>query len=180
MNPKSKLSADIKNLVLAKAHAYMKPVSNKSLRVVAHEDETKQLRKASEADKERKREKVRQKKKIKRDARERSKMKDVSEAKSLAINYLYLWNSARDMWTFKKKQQFWLLNNIFNVKNISEKNFQILINYLIDLKGEAKNRLKAQSENIIKKHEEKFADSTISAEDLIVFERARNILQILV
>lgn len=121
MNSKSKLSSDVRNLVLAKAKLYMKPVEKEEMMAEdsSDEEEKKELRKATEADKERKRAKMRLKKQKKREAREKSKKKDLSDAKKHAVNYLHMWNSAKDMWSFKKKQQCWLLNNLFDVNSVS-------------------------------------------------------------
>lgn len=121
MNSKSKLSSDVRSLVLAKAKLYMKPVEKEKMIAEdsSDEEEKKELRKATEADKERKRAKMRLKRQKKREAREKSKKKDLSDAKKQAINYLHLWNSAKDMWSFKKKQQYWLLNNLYDVNCVS-------------------------------------------------------------
>lgn len=121
MNPKSKLSSDVRSLVLAKAKLYMKPaeIEEAIAEDSSDEEEKKELRKATEADKERKRAKMRLKKQKKREARAKSKKKDLSDAKKDAINYLHLWNSARDMWSFKKMQQHWLLNNVYDVNSVS-------------------------------------------------------------
>ena len=123
MKSKSKLGSDVRSLVLAKAKLHMKPVEKEEMIVEdSDEEEKKELRKASDADKERKREKMRLKRLKKQEARERSKKKDSSESKKLAINYLHVWNSARDMWSFKKKQQYWLLNNLYDASNVSYSN----------------------------------------------------------
>lgn len=128
MKTKAKHVIDVKSLVLAKAQAYIKPLEKSNLTSESsHQEEKKELRKATEADKERKREKVRLKKQLKRQAREKSKKKDVSEAKKLAINYLHIWNSAKYMWAFKKKMQFWLLSNIYDVDSVSLSNCFIII-----------------------------------------------------
>lgn len=120
MKSKSKLGSDIRSLVLAKAKLHMKPIEKEEIvDEDSDEEEKRELRKATEADKERKREKMRLKRQKKREAREKSKKKDLSEAKKLAVNYLHMWNSARDMWSFKKKQQYWLLDNIYDVNNVS-------------------------------------------------------------
>lgn len=120
MKRKSKLSSDVKNLVLAKAKQYITPLEKEiEADDDSDEEERKELRKATEADKERKREKRKLKKLKRKEARDRSKKKDNSEAKKLAINYLHLWNSAREMWSFRKKQQYWLLNNAYDVDNVS-------------------------------------------------------------
>lgn len=118
MKTKSKLHADIKSLVLAKAHQYAKPIK-KDDSSDEEESSSAHLRKATEGDKERKREKMLLKRQRKKEAREKSVKKDISEAKTLAINYLHLWNSSKESWSFKKNLQSWLLKNIFSVDNVS-------------------------------------------------------------
>jgi hypothetical protein len=39
--------------------------------------------------------------------------------KDAAAQYLLLWNLQRDQWTFKKKTQYWLLQNMFDKKKVS-------------------------------------------------------------
>lgn len=40
--------------------------------------------------------------------------------KEAASQYLQLWNSNRDKWTFKKKTQYWLLQNMFDKKKVCD------------------------------------------------------------
>ncbi|XP_015929049.1 cholesin isoform X3 [Parasteatoda tepidariorum] len=176
MKTKSKIHTDIKNLVLAKAHQYTRPVQKAESS--EEEDDPADLLQIA-AEKERKKEKMRLKKQRKKEAREKSVKKDVSEARKLAIDYLHSWNSSRETWTFKKNLQTWLLKNIFSTEDIEEKDFEILLNYVIDLKGQARSRLSDECENVIKSFEEK-TEEDMSDEDLVKFERARNMLQILV
>ncbi|GFQ97780.1 uncharacterized protein TNCT_538441 [Trichonephila clavata] len=135
-------------------------------------------RKATEADQERKREKRRLKKKLLIEARLRSVQKDTAVAKTEAIDYLHQWNSSREFWHFKKKQQYWLLKNAFDTNSISDSDFEILLEYIVELKGAAKSRLSEESEKIIKLHEEKVEDSDSASIDP-AFDRARSIMQII-
>ena len=36
-----------------------------------------------------------------------------------ALEYLYLWEGDREAWSFKKKLQFWLLNNMYDKKQVN-------------------------------------------------------------
>lgn len=38
--------------------------------------------------------------------------------KEAAAQYLTLWNSRRDRWTFRKKTQYWLLQNMYDKKEV--------------------------------------------------------------
>ncbi|KAF8793646.1 uncharacterized protein C7orf50 homolog [Argiope bruennichi] len=182
MKVKSKIATDIKSLVLAKAKIYArnKPESKAAAADDDSEDDSKNVQKVSEAEKERKREKMRLKKQKKKEARTKSLKKDTDEAKNAAINYLHEWNSSRESWSFKKKQQCWLLKNLFNTDNISDSDFEILLNYIMDLKGAAKSRLIEECEKVVKLQEEKLENSTGDNEaSSTTFERARSVLQIL-
>ncbi|GIY58703.1 uncharacterized protein CEXT_36831 [Caerostris extrusa] len=184
MKTKSKIATDIKSLVLEKAKIYARQVSDSTSDEDESKSDTKILRKATEADKERKREKMRLKKQKKREARAKSLKKDDDEAKTTAISYLHLWNSSRELWSFKKKQQCWLIKNVFNTQNISDSDFEILLLYLVDLQGGAKSRLIEECEKIMKLQEEKIENSACDVEgdddsDSATFERARSVLQIL-
>ncbi|GFY66013.1 uncharacterized protein TNIN_101031 [Trichonephila inaurata madagascariensis] len=135
-------------------------------------------RKATEADQERKREKRRLKKQQLIEARLRSVQKDTAVAKAEAINYLHLWNSSRELWHFKKKQQHWLLKKAFDTDSISDSDFEILLEYILELKGVAKSRLMEESEKILKLHEEKDENSDSISIDP-AFDRARSIMQMI-
>ncbi|KAG8178623.1 hypothetical protein JTE90_016285 [Oedothorax gibbosus] len=175
---KPQKATDIKSLILARSKEYIKNASK--VDSSSEDDEIESgvnLRKATEQDKEKKREKRRLKKQKKKEAREKSQKKDDEVAKTEAVAYLRLWNDSRETWCFKKKLQFWLLNNAFDTDSISDEDFEILLNYIADLKGIAKTRLMEDSEKKIKAHEEK--GDSISDADTAVFERARSILQIL-
>ncbi|XP_042906861.1 cholesin isoform X2 [Parasteatoda tepidariorum] len=195
MKTKSKIHTDIKNLVLAKAHQYTRPVQKAESS--EEEDDPADLLQIA-AEKERKKEKMRLKKQRKKEAREKSVKKDVSEARKLAIDYLHSWNSSRETWTFKKNLQTWLLKNIFStednnkeqggnaifvkimmvIKMIEEKDFEILLNYVIDLKGQARSRLSDECENVIKSFEEKTEEDMKRRECVIdvlhIFQDLRN------
>lgn len=68
------------------------------------------------------------------------------------IEYLQLWNLDRDSWKFNKKNQIWLLRNMFNeeqVRNssrfthfnlqVSELDFGVLVWYLSEMSGAQRN-----------------------------------------
>ncbi|GBL99364.1 hypothetical protein AVEN_206780-1 [Araneus ventricosus] len=174
------MATDIKSLVLAKAKIYARNKPDSGADENDSEDDTKNVQKVSEAEKERKREKMRLKKQKKREARTKTLKKDTDETKNAAINYLHEWNSSRESWCFKKKQQCWLLKNVFDTDSISDSDFEILLNYIIELKGAAKSRLIEECEKVVKLQEEKLEQSA-SDEDVAntTFERARSLLQIL-
>ena len=36
-----------------------------------------------------------------------------------ALSYLHLWNDDKDTWSFKKNTQYWLLNNMYDKKQVN-------------------------------------------------------------
>ena len=49
---------------------------------------------------------------------EEEKGENKGVGKEAAAQYLQLWNSHRDKWTFKKKTQYWLLQNMLDKKKV--------------------------------------------------------------
>lgn len=39
--------------------------------------------------------------------------------RTLALEYLHLWTIDKGAWSFKKKSQYWLLNNMYNKAQVS-------------------------------------------------------------
>ena len=79
-----------------------------------------------------------------------SKALDLSADKiSNARQYLSLWKTAKDSWKFNKNTQSYILRHMWNKKAIDKKSFKILIKYLKDIKGTARDRLLASANDII-------------------------------
>ncbi|KAI8575911.1 hypothetical protein K450DRAFT_259356 [Umbelopsis ramanniana AG] len=55
-----------------------------------------------------------------------------------AIDYLRTWKSDRSEWKFQKVRQIWLLANMYDEVKISDEDFAILLEYVQDLKGKAR------------------------------------------
>ncbi|KAH8552500.1 hypothetical protein BGW37DRAFT_489225 [Umbelopsis sp. PMI_123] len=55
-----------------------------------------------------------------------------------AIDYLRTWKSDRASWKFQKVRQIWLLANLYDEVKISDEDFTILLAYIQDLKGKAR------------------------------------------
>jgi len=80
------------------------------------------------------------------------------------------WKYNRNEWKFKKNYQIWLMKNWSNINRISDKDFDLFIEYIVSINNEsfAKKRLESEAQNIINKEEEKDKES---------YERARKIIQ---
>lgn len=96
--------------------------------------------------------------------------------KGAAAQYLVLWNSQRDKWTFKKKTQYWLLQNMFDKKKVSKANFKLLLLYLDGLHGNQRGLAKERAEKVAAHNE---SDKDKVSESKIKYKRACKVLNIL-
>ena len=88
-----------------------------------------------------------------------------------AITYLNDWKYRKSDWKFKKSLQIWLLKSWRNPNKISDKDFDLFIEYIFAINSEsfAKKRLETEAKELIDKQTED--------EDKVI-ERARRILQL--
>lgn len=91
-----------------------------------------------------------------------------------ALSYLRLWNDDKETWSFKKNIQYWLLNNMYDKKQVGKKDFKLLLKYLEGLKGYQRNKLIQDSQEILNNYEK---DSNINRRQ---YKRAINILRTLI
>ncbi len=42
-----------------------------------------------------------------------------------ALDYLRQWDTDRQLWSFKKKLQYWLLNNMYDKKQVSQTDYNV-------------------------------------------------------
>ncbi len=45
--------------------------------------------------------------------------------RSNALGYLRQWDTDRQLWSFKKKLQYWLLNNMYDKKQVSQTGYNV-------------------------------------------------------
>ncbi|KAJ2961257.1 hypothetical protein NQZ79_g3500 [Umbelopsis isabellina] len=55
-----------------------------------------------------------------------------------SVEYLRAWKSDRSSWKFQKVRQTWLLSNLYDEIKIGDEDFAILLEYLQELKGKAR------------------------------------------
>lgn len=94
--------------------------------------------------------------------------------KQVAAQYLVLWDSNRDAWSFKKKIQYWLLQNMYHKKKVSKASFKIMLCYMDGLRGNQRELAKGRAE--------KMAAQSVQGRDResrISQKRARQVLRIL-
>ena len=94
-----------------------------------------------------------------------------------AITYLNDWKYKRNDWKFKKTLQIWLMKNWKNINKITDKDFDLFIEYIFAINSEsfAKKRLETEAKELIDKQTEEKDKEDEEHEKLL--ERARRILQ---
>ncbi|XP_033121539.1 uncharacterized protein C7orf50 homolog [Anneissia japonica] len=98
-----------------------------------------------------------------------------SRAKQLAIQYLQQWKHFRNVWSFQKVRQVWLLRNMYDVDMVDDEVFEILIEYLEPLKGMAKTTTLQKAEQLLKDQEQSDSEQedTHTKEETDVQKRAK-------
>jgi len=71
-----------------------------------------------------------------------------------AIGYLLGWKSKDKDWKFRKLRQTWLLQNIYDKEKVSKANFKILLEYLEDLKGAAREQTLKEAKEFVEANED--------------------------
>ncbi|XP_040573730.1 uncharacterized protein [Lepeophtheirus salmonis] len=70
-----------------------------------------------------------------------------------AIKYLKTWKKSPSKWKFSKCSQIWLIQNAYDVNRISDKHFNVLLEYLSSIKGGMKDMTQKRAEKIIELEE---------------------------
>ncbi|XP_014663190.1 PREDICTED: uncharacterized protein C7orf50 homolog [Priapulus caudatus] len=188
-NKKHLKKAIKKNSSLSK-DAKLNTPSDKISSVNGNKEKTAQ--EEEELEKEKIREKKRQKRKLKKQLKAEEKEKEKAkegQGEPLAIEYLKSFTSDKAKWKFCKVRQIWLLQHMYDVDKLSGSDFALLLEYLEDLKGQARSRTAEEAETMlrsldqepettgeneavgVKKEESKWTDEQL--------DRARQIVQLL-
>ncbi|XP_041362919.1 myb-like protein X isoform X2 [Gigantopelta aegis] len=96
--------------------------------------------------------------------------------KDAALEYLKLWNTDRQKWKFQKIRQVWLLQHMYQVNEVPDDSFAILLSYLDGLKGKARETTIADAEKSLQSLEDE-DDSSPDIKDPLKYDRARQLLQ---
>jgi hypothetical protein len=98
-----------------------------------------------------------------------------------ALLYLRQWEENREAWSFKKKLQYWLMNNAYDKHKISRSEYKILLSYLKGLKGFHYSRLLDQAHKITSKYDEQDDDDSESSMRIgkTQYKRARKMIKTL-
>ncbi|KAI7871184.1 hypothetical protein BDF14DRAFT_1764175 [Spinellus fusiger] len=103
-----------------------------------------------EAQKKTKVKKPRAERKLKADTPKTEK-KDETEKlgkKEEALAYLHLFSTDRASWKFRKVQQIWLLQHLYDTEEIEDKDFDLVVNYIKDMQGMARKNLLVEAQKI--------------------------------
>ncbi|KER23795.1 hypothetical protein T265_08385 [Opisthorchis viverrini] len=111
------------------------------------------------------------------------------EHQEKALEYLHTWDTDQEHWKFRKNQQTWLINHVFNPQLIPRPEFRIFLQYVKGLVGSARQILVARCEQIMNQREPEMvlpSDNLPAPEDEMVYsslvdnvarKRAKSILK---
>lgn len=99
-----------------------------------------------------------------------------NRGKMAAMEYLHLWEEDRTRWSFKKKVQYWLLQNMYDKHQVPKLEFKIVLRYLEGLQGNQLTRAVQRAQQILETYEEGREDSGTSKKQ---YKRAVKILRVL-
>ncbi|XP_069701161.1 protein cholesin [Periplaneta americana] len=110
--------------------------------------------------------------------------------KDKCLSYLKKWHEDRQNWKFEKLRQIWLLQNMFEAEKIPDSDFDVLVNYISSIRGQAKQTVTEKAMKVIKTREKwtELTQQGLEEEEIAtqvpdgnvteeIYERARSILQ---
>lgn len=119
------------------------------------------------------------KKKQTKDAESVDSSVDTSiSAQTAATDYLKTWSNDKASWKFQKVRQVWLLQNLYDQSKVSASDFSILLLYLENLKGKAKDETLSKASKILEAGDSD-GSSDEDGDRVTKCDRAREILQML-
>lgn len=104
------------------------------------------------------------------------KKEDQSKAAERALEYLSCWSERRSEWRFKKIRQTWLLQNMYDSETVPDVSFSIMLSYLENLRGAARDITIQKAEAIIKEDK---GDSSQSTDEQKRIQRALEVVRLL-
>ncbi|XP_073504180.1 protein cholesin isoform X1 [Phyllobates terribilis] len=93
-----------------------------------------------------------------------------------ALQFLESWSKKNPDWKFQKIRQTWLLMNMYDLEKVSDKHFRMLLGYLENVKGSARDTTIQKAEEYMKEYDK---GETQEEPDLRRMNRIRDVLQLL-
>ena len=95
--------------------------------------------------------------------------------------YLKQWaNRETSPWKFQKARQVWLLRWMYRGDILAKADFKVLLEYMVDLKGGARDRALEKARALAKEGEaEEDSDKVVEKANKITFKRARKVVKTL-
>jgi len=94
------------------------------------------------------------------DAEESVAEQTKNASRTLALEYVRLWDTNRKAWKYSKKRQYWLLSHLYDTTDLPDEEFNALLSYMVELKGNAREvtlaeaRKRAEAEEAEEEEEE--------------------------
>ncbi|XP_062381566.1 uncharacterized protein C7orf50 homolog [Sardina pilchardus] len=104
------------------------------------------------------------------------KKEDQNKSAERALEYLSCWSEKRSEWRFKKIRQTWLLQHMYDPEKVSDASFSIMLQYLENLRGAARDVTVQKAEAVIKEDK---GDSSQTADDQKRIQRALEVVRLL-
>ncbi|XP_028826250.1 protein cholesin isoform X2 [Denticeps clupeoides] len=106
----------------------------------------------------------------------RPKKHEKVTAAQQALQYLRCWHANRDEWRFQKTRQTWLLRHMYDPDQVADDIFSVLLLYLEDLRGAARDLTVQKAESLVREEEGADPDDPETQRRI---QRAREICQLL-
>lgn len=96
-----------------------------------------------------------------------------------ALEYLRSWHADKESWSFKKKAQYWLLQNAYKKEMISKSDFNILLLYLESMQGNQRQLAITRAQQVLDSYTEGSEGSHTPGSSKTAYKRAVGILRVL-
>eukprot|EP00731_Ephydatia_muelleri_P029302 Em0020g946a len=96
-----------------------------------------------------------------------------------ALEYLRSWHADKESWSFKKKAQYWLLQNAYKKEMISKSDFKILLLYLESMQGNQRQLAIVRAQQVLDVYAGGAEGSQTPGSSKTAYKRAVGILRVL-
>ncbi|KAI8379395.1 uncharacterized protein BYT42DRAFT_613708 [Radiomyces spectabilis] len=115
--------------------------------------------------------KKRKQKGVKKAKQSKSEVEDskAESKRSEAIDYLKQFHNDRTAWKFRKIQQVWLLQHMYNEEQMTDQEFDMLLEYLKDLQGSARAKTLEEAQKV-------FQEATGTSQNLTSYAQVDTVM----